>query len=181
MTNNVKKIPLKNYILVIIISIFTILILGYFVFWYKSNEKFYMENSVMSGYLSEINEESAIENLSNYVLDNPDTFLYVSFGNDSTVKDFELKFKDFIKTENIRSNFIYLDLNLINDKKFIINIKNSFFSEELKNNEISLEKQSNIFVFKNGKIIDVLYTSKQTINLFDVNRFLIKYGAIEND
>lgn len=175
------KIPTKNYVLASIISILTVFVLCYFVFWYKSNQEYYQNNSIMSGYLSEIKENGVIENLNNYLLDNPDSFLYVSFGNDSSVKDFEIEFKNLIDKNNISSNFIYVDLNAIEDKNFIEKIQNNFFSEELKNKNIKLLKQSNIFVIENGKIIDVLYNSKQTINLRDVKQILIKYEVINYD
>ncbi|MBE6152584.1 MAG: hypothetical protein E7165_04665 [Firmicutes bacterium] len=181
MKKDVRKISKKNYVLVGLILVVTVIFLGYFTFWYKSNQEYYRNNSVMSGYLSEIQENGVIDNLTNYVLDNPNTLLYVSYGNDSSVKRFEDEFKRLIVTKNISSNFIYIDLNYVTDKNFVLNIKNSFFSEELKNKNLKLEKQSNIFVFENGKIIDVLYGNRQNISLTDVTRFLIRHEVIEND
>lgn len=181
MNEEIKKIPPKNYILVVIISTLTILILGYFTFWYKNNQEYYNNNSIMSGYLSEVQEEGIIDNLTNYVMDNPKCLLYVSFGNDASIKDFEYEFKNLIGKHNINSYFIYVDLNLVTDKKFISNVQQNFFSDELKNKNINLERQSNIFVFENGKIVDILYSSKQIINLNDVQRLLIKHEVIEND
>ena len=181
MKKDVRKISKKNYVLVGLILVVTVIFLGYFTFWYKSNQEYYRNNSVMSGYLSEIQENGVIDNLTNYVLDNPNTLLYVSYGNDSSVKRFEDEFKRLIVTKNISSNFIYIDLNYVTDKNFVLNIKNSFFSEELKNKNLKLEKQSNIFIFENGKIIDVLYGNRQNISLTDVTRFLIRHEVIEND
>ena len=181
MKKEMKEIPKKNYVFVGFILLITIAFLGYFTFWYKKNQEYYRNNSVMSGYLSEIQEVGVIDNLTNYVLDNPNALLYVSFGNDSSIKEFENEFKNLIVTNNISSNFIYIDLNYVTDKNFVLSIKENFFSEELKNKNIKLEKQSNIFVFENGKIVDILYSSKQNINLVDVKRFLIRYEVIEND
>ena len=181
MKKDVRKISKKNYVLVGLILVVTVIFLGYFTFWYKSNQEYYRNNSVMSGYLSEIQENGVIDNLTNYVLDNPNTLLYVSYGNDSSVKRFEDEFKRLIVTKNISSNFIYIDLNYVTDKNFVLNIKNSFFSEELKNKNLKLEKQSNIFILENGKIIDVLYGNRQNISLTDVTRFLIRHEVIEND
>jgi hypothetical protein len=135
----------------------------------------------MSGYLAEIQEKGVIDNLKNYVIDNPNSLLYISFGNDISIKDFENQFKDLISGYNISSNFIYVDLNAITDKNFISNIKENFFSDSLKNKNIELAKQSNIFIFEDGKIVDILYNSKQKINLADVERFLISHEVIEND
>lgn len=181
MNKDVNGVPLKNYIFVLILSIFTIVVVSYFIFWYKNNTSNYKNNSVISGYLSEIGEDEIIENLSNYVLDNPDCVLYVSFGNQSSLSGFESDFKTLINEYNIKSSFIYADFNLINDKKFVEKLQEYFFSEELKNKNISLIKQPNLLLFKDGKIIDVLYSSKQSINLNDVKSFLFKYEVIAND
>lgn len=181
MSKEIRKIPTKNYIIVGIIATATIVVLGYFVFWYKNNQEYYKNNSVMSGYLSEVQEDGIIDNLTNYVLDNPNGLLYISFGNDSSIKNFENDFKNLIGKYNIKSNFIYVDLNSVTDKNFIKNIQENFFSTDLKNKNINLTKQSNIFVFENGNIVDVLYNSKQQINLDDVKRFLEKHEVIEND
>jgi len=181
MKKEVRKIPTKNYVVVTVITFVTFLVLGYFVFWYKSNLEYRKDNSILSGYLSEIQEDRVVENLTNYLIDNPNTLLYVSYGNDSTVKDFEYELKRLIDEYNIRSNFIYIDLNDITDKKFVNNLKENFFSDNLKNKNISLEKQTNIFVFESGKIEDILYDSKETINLIDVKIFLMRHEVIEND
>lgn len=179
MKNELREIPKKNYILVGIISVVTIFALVYFTFWYKNNKKYYDTESILSGYLAEIQEEGIIDNLTNYLIDNPNILLYMSFGNDSSTKEFENEFKDLINKHNIISEFIYIDLNLITDKNFVSDMKSTFFSDKLKN--ISLEKQSNLLLFENGKVANVLYSSKQQINIEDVERFLIRHGVIKND
>ena len=181
MRKEIRNIPKKNYVLVGIISVVTFLILGYFTFWYQNNLEYYNNISVMSGYLAQIQEDGVIENLSNYLVDNPNTLLYVSFGNDASIKDFENHFKDLISHYNINSEFIYIDLNQINDKQIMSKIEEKFFTDVLKKNNFDLKNQSNIFLFRDGMVEDVLYISKQIINLADVTRFLIKNEVIEND
>lgn len=181
MSKNSRKIPAKNYAIIGLIAVITFVFLGYFVFWYKSNLEYQNNNSIMSGYLAEIKEDGVIENLNSYLIDNPDTLLYVSYGNDSSVKEFEKGFKTLIDEYNISSNFIYIDLNSITDKNFVSKLKDSFFSENLNSKNIDLYKQSNIFLFEMGRIDDVLYNSKETINLIDVKIFLMRHGVIEND
>lgn len=176
-----KKIPKGNYIIVGVISILTFLIVGYFAFWYTETKEYSANNSVMTGYLLEIGEDEIVANLSNYILDNPNIVLYMSYGNDSSVKDFENEFKNFINQNNIKASFIYIDLNRIDDKNFINDFKDNFFSEELKNKNFTVEKQPNLYIFKEGKIESALYYSKQAINLTDVKIFLEKLEVIEDD
>lgn len=181
MENKARTIPRKNYILAGIICVLTIIIASYLAFWYKSNKEYNENNSIMTGYLLEIGEDEVILNLTNYVLDNPNTILYMSYGNDATVKDFEKEFKNVINEYNIKASFIYIDLNMISNKKFSSELKDTFFSEELINKGIEVLKQPNLFIFEDGKIIDVLYSAKQQINIDDIKRYLTSKEVINND
>lgn len=176
-----RKIPRRNYIIAAIISILTFVIVGYFAFWYTETKEYSDDDGVMAGYLLEIGEASLIDNLSNYLLDNPNTVLYMTYGNNSAVKNFEGEFKQFVRDHNIKQSFIYIDLNKVEDKKFISEFKNNFFIEELKNKNVEVTKQPNLFVFKEGKIESILYYVKQSINITDVKIFLENEGIIEND
>lgn len=176
-----KKVPKKNYIIVAIMSILTFVIAGYFAFWYTENKEYNENNSIMTGYLLEIGEDEILVNLSNYLLDNPNTVLYMSYGNDSSVKDFENEFKEFINKNNIKQSFIYIDLNRVDDKNFINDFKNNFFNNELKNKNFEVRKQPNLFIFKEGKVENALYYTKQSINMVDVKIYLENQEVIEND
>lgn len=176
-----KKIPKRNYIIVGVISILTFLIVGYLAFWYNETKEYNANNSIMTGYLSEIGEDEVAANLSNYILDNPNIVLYASYGDDSSVKDFENEFRKFINQNNIKQSFIYIDLSRIDDKNFINDFKDNFFSGELKNKNFNVEKQPNLYIFKEGKIESVLYYTKQSINMTDVKIFLEKQEVIEDD
>ena len=176
-----KKIPRNNYVVAAILSILTFVIVGYFAFWYTETKEYSDDNSVMTGYLLEIGEESLIDNLNNYLLDNPNTVLYMTYGNNITVQNFEEEFKHFINDNNIKQSFIYIDLNKVEDKKFTSEFRNNFFTEKLKNKNVDVEKQPNLFVFKEGKIQKLLYYTTQSINMSDVQIFLENEGIIEND
>ena len=176
-----KKIPRNNYVIAAIISILTFVIVGYFAFWYTETKEYSDDDAVMTGYLLEIGEESLIDNLSNYLLDNPNTVLYMTHDSNIVVKNFEEQFKQFINDNNIKQSFIYIDLNKVEDKKFISEFKNNFFAEGLKNKNVEVEKQPNLFIFKEGKIQSILYYTKQSINMSDVKIFLENEGIIEND
>ena len=176
-----KKVPKKNYITVLLISVLTFVIVGYFAFWYTETKEYDDSNSIMDGYLLEIGENEIIVNLSNYIIDNPNTVLYVSYGNDSHIKNFEKEFKKYINDNNIKHSFVYVDLNRLDDNNFTNEFKDNFFSNELKNKNFKLEKQSNLFVFKAGKIKSILYYSKQPINMVDVNVYLENEGIIDYD
>lgn len=176
-----RKILKKNYVIVGIVSTLTFVIVGYFAFWYTETKEYNANNSIMTGYLLEMGEDEIVVNLSNYILDNPNTVLYMSYGNDPSVKDFENEFKNFISKNNIKQSFIYIDLNRVDDKNFINDFKNNFFDDGLKNKNVEVKKQPNLFVFKEGKIESALYYTKQSINMTDVKIYLENKEVIEND
>lgn len=176
-----KKIPRSNYIIVAVISTLTFVIVGYFAFWYTETRGYNNSDSVMSGYLLEIGEEELIVNLTNYILDNPNTVLYMSYNSDSTNKVFETEFKNFIADNNIKQSFIYIDLNKVDDKNFISDFQANFFSDNLKKQNVKLKKQPNLFIFKDGKVESSLYYTNQPINMFDVKIYLQNQEVIDND
>lgn len=175
------KIPRKNYILVIVICLTTLIITSYLTYLYKKNEKTIVEPSVLSGYVLELGEKEIMNNLENYVLDNPDTVLYVSYGEGKYLNNFENELKDLVKSYNIKSELVFLNLNLVSNRNFLNDLKEKFFSADLNNNYIKLEKQPNLFLFKGGKIVKVLYYAENKINIDDVKKFLINEEVIKND
>lgn len=176
-----RKIPRKNYMVVFIICFVTLVCVGYFTYVIKKKQAISVETSVLSGYVLELGEREIMTNLANYTIDNPETVLYVSYGNDKYLKKFEQEFKELIKEYNLKTNFVFVNLNVMSNRNFLNELKERFFSEDLNNNYIKLERQSNMFLFKNGKIVKVLYYAEQRINIDDVKKFLTSEGIIKND
>lgn len=176
-----REIPKKNYILVAGICFVTLISVVYFTYVIKKKQAVIIETSVLSGYVLELGEKEIMTNLTNYTVDNPETILYVSYGNDKYLNKFEREFKELIKDYNLKPNFVFVNLNSINNKNFLNELKEKFFSDDLNNNYIKLERQPNMFLFKNGKIVKVLYYAEQRINIDDVKKFLTSEGIIKND
>lgn len=181
MIKDKNKIPSKNYVYVVMISVLTLAITGYFCFWYKSYSEYNQNNSIMSGYLLEIGEQEIINNLENYVLDNPNTILYISYGNDSKIKQFEIGFKNMIEENNLKSSFIYIDLNKVPNKTFESEFREKFFSDELNNLNVEKLNQPNLLVFEAGKVKKLLYYTEKDITIEAVKKFLISEEVIVND
>ncbi len=167
--------------MVVIICILSIIVVSYFTYVIKKQQSIKIESSVLTGYLLELGEKEIINNLTSYVLDNPDTILYVSYGSDKYLTQFEEEFKDLINEYNLKNNFVFIDLNTVTNKNFLNDLRNNFFSKDLNNNYIKLERQSNMFLFKNGEISKLLYYAEQKINIDDVRKFLTSEGFIQND
>lgn len=176
-----KVIPRKNYLLVVVICLATLIVVTYLTYICKKNQAIKVEPSILSGYVLELGEKEIMTNLRNYALDNPGFVLYVSYGSSKNLNEFEEQLKDLVKEQNIKSNLVFANLNLIANKNFLNELKDNFFSDDLNNNYIKLEKQPNMFLFKNGKIIKVLYYAEHKIDIEDVKKFLFNEGIIKND
>lgn len=176
-----KVIPRKNYLLAVVICLATLIVVTYLTYICKKNQAIKVEPSILSGYVLELGEKEIMTNLRNYALDNPGFVLYVSYDSSKNLNEFEEQLKDLVKEQNIKSNLVFANLNLIANKNFLNELKDNFFSDDLNNNYIKLEKQPNMFLFKNGKIIKVLYYAEHKIDIEDVKKFLFNERIIKND
>ncbi len=170
-----KNIPRKNYLIYALITVATIGVCLYLASWYNTIRDYYNDHSVISEVTSEIN----IDSLSNVLSENPDILVYISSSKDSLVKPFEKQFKKIIVNYNLGDNFIYIDIS----KEVNESVMNLLLSNYLGNNIESLKKiyYPNIIMFKDGKIFNMLYLNKSTINKNDVTKFLERNGFITND
>lgn len=176
-----RKVPKKNYALVFIICLITLLLVGYFTYVIQKKRTVSFEISALSGYVLELGEKEIMTNLTNYTIDNPEVILYVSYGNDKYLNKFEQEFKELIKEYNLKPNFVFVNLNAMTNKNFLNELRDKFFSVDLNNKYIKLERQPNMFLFKGGKIVKILYYAEQRINIDDVKKFLLSEGIIKND
>ncbi len=162
---NTKK-PLKNYILLLSAFVITI-----FSAWYIFNmytDYIFEKDHTLSNYISEI----SYDELSNYVIDNPNTIVYLSSRDNINHVDFEKSFIDYIKENNLKSSIVYFDTKkiAIND---LITIKATYFKENL--SEVNLDTFPNLIIFENGKIVDLLYKNHEQIDLDHVKKMIEKY------
>ena len=88
-----KEIPLKNYILLSIVLILTIVVVIYFFLWKNTYEKNKLQTPILDDYLLVINYNE----LNNYLVENKDAIIYVSKLNDESIRLFENKFKKYYK------------------------------------------------------------------------------------
>lgn len=166
-----KQIPKKNYIILSVIVIITIILTficrNAYIEYKKANEK----NSVMANYLVVVNDEE----FNNYVLENQNAIIYFSNSKDEEKNEFEEKLKKIISQLGIENQMVFLNNKNMNEKSFS-KIKNKYFDESLKNENIGIF--TNIFIMENGKITTVLYKEKKQINIDDVIELLTNKGIM---
>ena len=167
-----KKIPLKNYVILCIIVITTVLAVFYVRSWYITNKEYYSRNSVIKDVTREIN----VDEISNYALESPKFMLYVSSGVDADVKDFENNFKKLIKKLEISEDILYLNMDNVNNDLYS---SLSSFSSNNKISSLIIQSKASLYVFSDGKIVGVL----NNVNNFSdkhIKAFIKKWGFIND-
>lgn len=168
-----RTIPKKNYVILGILTVVTILAVLYICKWYKASQKYSFENSVMKNLVGEIKETE----FDNYILENPDIVIYLAGEQTEATKKFEKNLENYISKQNLKSNFIYLNYNEMSEK-FLSKLKKIYFSKQMKNISISYP---NLLIVEDGIIIDILYQNQNTKrDIKDVKLFLQKNGVLDN-
>ena len=94
-----REIPKKNYFILFIVIVLSLLIAFYFRKWYKAYEDSYLSKSIVGNYLFQINYKE----LDNYLVENQSAIIYVSKVGNEKIRNFE---KKFIKT-NYQEEYEY--------------------------------------------------------------------------
>ncbi len=172
-----REIPKKNYVILTFVMILTVFGVFYAVSWYNTAKEHYMNNSIMTDFLSEINPEE----IDNYIMDNPVSIIYLASSKNTDIKSFEKSFKKLIQEEEIKDSIIYMDTNKIIDNNFYSNLKKNYFSDNVKSSNVSISSNPNVIVIEDRQIVDILNKKEDTIELRSVKNLLIKHGIIIND
>ena len=101
-----KEVSVKNYIYLALIILVSLLLLFYFYLWHLTYEEGKLNNPIMDKYLQVINYNE----LSNYITENKEAYVYVSILEDKEIRDFEKKFKTVIINKSLKDSMLYLDL-----------------------------------------------------------------------
>jgi len=159
-----KKIPKKNYIIVILISVFTILLTFFLMNKYNSNKT--IENIT---FVSEIKENE----LNNYVTERQEVIIYMSSSTNENIKDLESDLEKYTKKKNLKDEYVYLDLSKVNSNfynEFYINYLNESYSGKFKIEEPT------IVIIRNGKVESYL---NKINNINQIKLFFEKNGVLE--
>lgn len=164
-----KKIPLINYVKVCILFVVTIVVCLVLANNYNNKRLYEREEKHIQNFISNIKYEE----LQNYLTENHDGYIYIASVDDLSLEEFELSFKDFIVEEELEHEFVYLNSSSLNDDEY--RKMKDYFDASLKNRNIDIPNCANIFVVRDGKIIDILFTSPTNITLESARNFVFKY------
>ncbi len=166
-----RKIPLKNYILLAVTLIITIVLVIYFYMWKKTYEENKINSVVMDKYIQEINYNE----LNDYLIENKNTVIYSSVVGNAKTKKFEEKLGKLIEDKSLSNSIIYLNLtNELKDK----NIKKEILEKypELNNNI----KDPIIIIFSNNKITSIYNIKDNHYDIDNLKKHLEKEEIIND-
>ena len=162
-----REIPIKNYIILGVVLFITMLILYYFYCWVDVYKESKINIPIMDKYMSVINYNE----LDNYIVENPDTIIYVSVLEDEKIRGFEKEFKNKYKNKEIETELLYMNItDDIND----MDIRDEMVSK-YSINSLDMTDVPSLLVFNNGELSSI-YSVRD--NDYDIDRFVLYLNNI---
>ena len=173
MKEELRKVPFKNYIILGIVLLVSMLILYYFYMWVDAYNESKLNKPIMDKYMEVINYNE----LDNYLIENPNTIIYVSVLENKEVRDFEKKFKKLFINNEIDHKILYLDItNEINDKSV-----KEMLKERYSINSVSILNVPNIIVFDDGNLKTIYSISEDNYDIDRIKLFINNNKFSEED
>lgn len=164
MKDELRKIPFKNYVFLGVVLLVSMLILYYFYLWVDAYNESKLNKPIMNKYMDVINYNE----LDTYLIENPDTIIYVSILENKEIRDFEKNFKKLFKKKKINNDILYLDITE--------DIKNEEIKNELSNkymiNSVSILDVPVIIVIENGNVKSIYSISENNYDVDKVKTFI---------
>ena len=157
-----KKIPVKNYIILGLVIIIMFVLILYIRGWYITYRNYYNDNSV----IKEVTHEINIDEISSYTIESQKFILYTSSGQNGSIRDFESNLKKIIQKLDISDDVLYLNLDSVDAYNFSLNLKKKYSGSKDINSKITGKSVATFYVFIDGKIVSVLNNS---------NNYTMKY------
>ena len=162
-----REIPVKNYIILGVVLFITMLILYYFYCWVDVYKESKINIPIMDKYMSVINYNE----LDNYIVENPDTIIYVSVLEDEKIRGFEKEFKNKYKNKEIENELLYM--NITDDIKDMDNRDEMVSKYSI--NSLDMTDVPSLLVFNNGELSSI-YSVRD--NDYDIDRFVLYINNI---
>lgn len=168
-----RDIPRKNYLIVALMAIIVVILVLYLAKLYM-NSNSDQKHSLMSNYLSNV----TVQELDNYLLENPNIIIYWADNEDLSNSRFEKGLKKYLIEHDLQRYFVFVNTHGLTIEE-IKKIADKYLDAELKNKNIDLETMPNFLFVEDGKIVDILYKYKQDMVINDIKEYLENSGAIE--
>lgn len=159
-----RKIPTKNYVLLVVLFLLTFLLVYYIYRWYVVYSNYQNEIPVIRDSLSEVTEQE----MEHYIKENPTAVIYVCTAADIECRNFEKNFKKLVEQDSLKEYITYVNLTDENKDTFV-----EHFNQNYPHKKMKLTNYPAIIVFEDGQISDILQADiDNKISLTEVKQFL---------
>lgn len=159
-----RKVPIKNYIILIIIFLVTFLLVYYLYSFYNAYNEYQKQIPVIRNTLLEMHSDE----LDHYIQENSDAVIYLCTASDDRCRKFENSFNKLITKKSLEEYITYINLSDTNISEFTKKFNNTYkYKKQLKN------KYPAIIIFKDNIIVDMIQDdSKEKITVSEVDKML---------
>ena len=166
----VKEIPVKNYLVLGVIIIITLLASLYIFAWFRQ----YNDSKVSTPIITSTLREVQYNNLNTVLKERDVLVMYMCTTDEEVCRNFEKKFASYVSNNNLTEEIIYLNLGYNKDNNNLLQkVYNNYKSENLVK---KVYEYPTLVIFNQGKIVDVLSSNgKNKITIEQVNDFLESY------
>ncbi|MBQ9019326.1 MAG: hypothetical protein IJ097_03315 [Bacilli bacterium] len=158
-----EKRKIKNYIILLLLFVASCWLVLYLCQLYRINDAEKKKIPVIDGMIYEIYSED----LDHYVVDNPNTVIYMCTANDEDCRLFEKSFKKLLKNYDYSDQLVYLNLTDLNQEEFVDSFNERYnYKNKLKT------KYPAFVLFEDGKVKAILQNSNKKMDIMKVKQFL---------
>lgn len=161
---NDKKIPVKNYIIALLIVIITVALTILIANTYNNKKEYEESQNIRMGFLDKIDKNS----IGNYIVENHDVIIYISDSSNIELEEYETQLKRMIIAMEYEKEIVYLDAKDLDDE-FYNNFKQNYFNDDLKSIDLKIP---NLLIVENGKVSKILYTYDEELRASDLIKFI---------
>ena len=171
MKKNKKEIPIKNYIILIILFVCTISILYFITEKYEAYKEYEKRTPVIADTLHEISTDE----FSHYVTENPSVVLYMCVANEDVCRDYETSLKKLVKQKGIEDSITYVNLTNVNIDEFVSNFNSTYpYKKPLTTSYPAF------VILKDNEVVDILQgTSDKPLTIEKTEDFFEYYDVGE--
>ena len=165
-----REIPVKNYFILAVIMIITVLACLYLCAWYKQ----YNDSKVNTPVITSTLREVEYNNLKTVLKERDVLIMYMCTTDENICRSFEKKFSSYIKEHNLTEDVIYLNLGYNSDENNLVEkVYKNYKSDTLVKKAY---EYPTLLIFNQGKIVDVLSSNgKNKLTMSKVEDFLKEY------
>lgn len=169
-----RVVGIKNYFILAIICIVTIVIAFGIRQRYVAYKEYELSKSVLKNKINEVSSEE----LASYIYAHPDAILFVQVNDDSNSRSVGKKLYKVLQKRNLLNDSVYINLGNISDKTDFYKEFNDNYCKDSKN---KLNNYPALIIFNDGKLKDMVSKSKKkSLDIGDIEQLFDEYEMDES-